>query len=55
MFFRGAWKGGDVGGPLLFCMHPFCWFSGAGVMINRDCWGHYYFDVRGEIHGFSKE
>ncbi len=23
--------------------------------INRDSWGHLYFDVRGEILGFSKD
>ncbi len=27
----------------------------AEVMINRDSWGHSYFDVRGEILGFSKD
>ncbi len=25
------------------------------VMINRDCWGHLYFVVRGEILGFTKD
>ena len=25
------------------------------VMINRDCWGHLYFTVRGEILGFVKD
>ena len=24
-------------------------------MIKRDSWGHSYFDVRGEILGFSKD
>ena len=29
--------------------------SGAGVMIDRDSWGHSYFIVRGEILGFMKD
>ena len=28
---------------------------GTGVMINRDCRGHSYFIVRGEILGFMKD
>ncbi len=29
--------------------------SSAGVMVNRDSWGHSYLTVRGEILGFVKD
>ena len=29
--------------------------SRAGVMVNRDSWGHSYLTVRGEILGFVKD
>lgn len=29
--------------------------TGREVMMNRDGWGHSYFDVRGEIHGPSED
>ena len=28
---------------------------GTEVMIDRDSWGRQYFEVRGEIHRFSKD
>ena len=42
--------------PLVSRIFWFFFFEESrSVMIKRDSWGHSYFDVRGEILGFSKD
>ena len=41
--------------PLVSRIIRFLFLRGRSVMIKRGSWGHSYFDVRGEILGFSKD